>query len=77
MARRYRGCCRGVAAAQPGRPIVPPMPIARLSDVLRSPWLLLALALLALAAVAILIVLLAPDTTPAGGGPWSQVRMGR
>jgi hypothetical protein len=53
------------------------MPIARLSDVLRSPWLLLALALLALAAVAILIVLLAPDTTPAGGGPWSQVRMGR
>jgi hypothetical protein len=53
------------------------MPIARLSDVLRSPWLRLALALLALALVAALVVLVAPDTAPAGGGPWSQVRMGR
>jgi hypothetical protein len=53
------------------------MPIARLADVLRSPWLRLALALLALAFVAALVVLLAPDTAPAGGGPWSQVRMGR
>ena len=53
------------------------MPIARLSDVLRSPWLRLALALLALALVAALIVLLAPDAAPAGGGPWNQVRMGR
>ena len=53
------------------------MPIARLSDVLRSPWLHLALALLVLALVAALIVLLAPDTAPAGGGPWGQVRMGR
>jgi len=53
------------------------MPIAALSDVLRSPWLRLALAMLALALVATLIILLAPDTTPAGGGPWSQVRMGR
>jgi len=53
------------------------MPIARLSDVLRSPWLRLALALLALAFVAALVVLLVPDTAPGGGGPWSQVRMGR
>ena len=53
------------------------MPIARLSDVLRWPWLRLARALLALALVAALVVLLAPDTAPAGGGPWSQVRMGR
>ena len=53
------------------------MPIVRLSDVFRSPWLLLVLALLALAVVAALVVLLAPDTAPAGGGPWSQVRMGR
>lgn len=52
------------------------MPIARLSDLLRSPWLRLALALLALALVAALVVLVAPDTAPAGGGPWSQVRMG-
>lgn len=52
------------------------MPIARLSDLLRSPWLRLALALVALALVAALVVLVAPDTAPAGGGPWSQVRMG-
>jgi hypothetical protein len=53
------------------------MPIARLSDVLRSPWLRLTLALLALALVAALIVLVAPDAAPSGRGPWSQVRMGR
>jgi hypothetical protein len=55
------------------------MPIARLCDAIRSPWLLLAVALLALAAVAALVVLLAPDTAPAGGdgGPWSQMRIGR
>jgi hypothetical protein len=27
--------------------------------------------------VATLIVLVAPDAAPSGGGPWSQVRMGR
>jgi hypothetical protein len=55
------------------------MPIARLCDAIRSPWLLLAVALLALAAVAALVVLLAPDTAPTGGdgGPWSQMRIGR
>lgn len=54
------------------------MPIARLSDVLRSPWLLLLLALLALAVGAALVILLAPDTVAAGdGGPWGQMRIGR
>jgi hypothetical protein len=53
------------------------MPITRLSDVLRSPWLLLVLALLALALVAVLVVLVAPDSAPADGGPWGHMRIGR
>jgi hypothetical protein len=55
------------------------MPSSTLSTLLRSPWVRLALVLLALSAPAAATALLAPGASPsrAGPGPWSEVRIGR
>jgi hypothetical protein len=55
------------------------MPTATMSALLRSPWVRLALVLLALAALTAATAVLAPGASPsrAGAGPWSEMRIGR